>query len=76
MAVVGFRRVPATADLFLDKGLQAVRRWLQEGIEQGLAHQRALVSAGGVRFGAEAATRVSPPLERTADPERLAAAGE
>ena len=53
------------------------KRWLQEGIEQGLAHQRALLCRqAALRFGTEAAARVSAAVERIADPEGLAAAGE
>ena len=57
------------------------KQWLQEGIEQGieqgLAHERALLRRQAtLRFGAEAAARVSQAVERIADPEALAAAGE
>ena len=53
------------------------KRWLQEGIEQGLAHQRAvLCRQAALRFGAETAARMSPAVERITDPEGLAAAGE
>ncbi len=53
------------------------KQWLQEGIEQGLAHERALLRRqAALRFGAEAAAGVSQAVERIADPEGLAAAGE
>ena len=57
------------------------KQWLQEGIkqgiEQGLAHERALLRRqAALRFGAETASRVSRAVERIADPERLASAGD
>lgn len=61
------------------------RQWLQEGIEQGvkqgieqgLARERAIFRRqAALRFGAETASRVSRAVERIADPERLASAGD
>ena len=53
------------------------RQWIQEGLEQGLAHERALLRRlAALRFGAETAGQVSEMLEWVADPERLAEAGE
>ena len=61
------------------------KQWLQEGIEQGvkqgieqgLAQQRALLRRqAALRFGAETASGVSRAVERIADPERLASAGD
>ncbi|MDE2904637.1 MAG: Rpn family recombination-promoting nuclease/putative transposase [Acidobacteriota bacterium] len=57
------------------------KQWLREGIEQGvkqgLAQQRALLRRqAALRFGAETASRVSRAVERIADPEGLAAAGD
>ena len=52
-------------------------QWRQEGLEQGLAHERALLRRqAALRFGAEAASRVSEAVERIAEPEGLAAAGD
>ena len=53
------------------------KQWLQEGIEQGLAHERALLRRqAALRFGEETAARAAPVLERIANPEGLAAAGD
>ena len=53
------------------------KQWLQEGIEQGLAHERALLCRqAALRFGAETAARVSSAVDRIAGPEGLAVAGE
>ena len=61
------------------------RQWRQEGLEQGierglaqgLDQQRALLRRlAGSRFGADAAERLAPVLERIADPERLAEVGD
>ena len=69
----------------LERVAEWPKQWLQEGIEQGieqgveqgLAQQRALLRRQAtVRFGAEAAAGVSQAVERIADPEGLAAAGE
>ena len=56
-------------------------QWRQEGVEQGvkqgLAQQRALLRRqAALRFGAETASGVSEAVERIADPESLAAAGD
>ena len=65
----------------VERAAEWPKQWLQEGIEQGvqqgLAHERALLCRqAALRFGTEAATGVSQAVERIADPERLAAAGE
>ena len=61
----------------VERAAEWPKQWLQEGIEQGLAHERALLCRqAALRFGAEAAARVSQAVERIADPEGLAAAGE
>ena len=53
------------------------KQWLQEGIEQGLAHERALLRRqAATRFGAETAERLSGVLAGIADPEDLAEVGE
>ena len=53
------------------------KQWFQEGIEQGLAHERALLRRqAATRFGAETAERVSGVLAGIADPEGLAEVGE
>ena len=53
------------------------KQWLQEGIEQGLAHERALLRRqAATRFGAETAERLSGVLAGIADPEGLAEVGE
>ena len=53
------------------------KQWLQQGVEQGLAQQRALLrQQAALRFGDEAAARVSETVERIAKPEGLAAAGD
>ena len=61
----------------VERAAEWPKQWLQEGIEQGLAHERALLSRqAALRFGEEAGARVSRAVERIADPEGLAAAGE
>ena len=56
---------------------QGVKQGLEQGIERGLALQRALLRRqAALRFGAETASRVSRAVERIADPEGLAAAGD
>ena len=53
------------------------KQWLQEGIEQGLTHERALLRRqAALRFGKGAAARAAPALARIADPEGLATAGD
>ena len=61
------------------------KQWLQEGIEQGVkqgieqgfAQQRALLRRqAALRFGVVTASRVSAAVERIADPEGLAVAGD
>ena len=61
------------------------KQWLQEGIEQGVkqgieqgfAQQRALLRRqAALRFGVVTASRVSVAVERIADPEGLAVAGD
>ena len=56
---------------------QWLREGVKQGIEQGLAQQRALLRRqAALRFGAETASGVSEAVERIADPEGLAAAGD
>ena len=56
---------------------QGVERGVKQGVERGLAQQRALLSRqAALRFGAEAAARVSQAVERITDPDGLAAAGD
>ena len=57
------------------------KQWLREGreqgVEEGLAHERALLRRLAVsRFGVETAERLSGVLARIADPEALAEVGE
>ena len=61
----------------VERAAEWPKQWLREGIEQGLAHERALLSRqAALRFGAETAARVSRAVERITDPEGLAAAGD
>ena len=65
----------------VERAAEWPKQWLQEGIEQGieqgLTHERALLRRqAALRFGEEAAARVSQAVERSADPEGLAATGE
>ena len=65
----------------VERAAEWPKQWLQEGVkqgvEQGLAHERALLCRqAALRFGTEAAAPVSEAVERIADPEGLAAAGE
>ena len=56
---------------------QGVREGVEWGIEQGLAHERALLRRlAASRFGAETAERLSEVLAGIADPEGLAEVGE
>ena len=56
---------------------QGIEQGVKQGIEQGLVHERALLRRqAALRFGAETASRVSRAVERIADPEGLAAAGD
>ena len=58
-------------------GNQWRQEGLEQGVKQGLAHERALLRRqAALRFGAEAGARVSEAVERIADPEGLAAAGD
>ena len=53
------------------------KQWLREGLEQGLAHERALLRRQAAsRFGEDTAGRLSEALAQVADPERLAEVGE
>ena len=53
------------------------KQWLQEGIEQGLTHERALLRwQAALRFGEEAPSRAAPALAWIADSEGLATAGD
>ena len=61
----------------IERAAEWPKQWLQEGIEQGLAQQRALLCRqAALRFGAETAARVSSAVDRIAGPEGLAVAGE
>ena len=61
----------------VERAAEWPKQWLQEGIEQGLAHERALLCRqAALRFGAETAARVSSAVDRIAGPEGLAVAGE
>ncbi len=61
----------------VERAAEWPKQWLQEGIEQGLAQQRALLCRqAALRFGAETAARVSSAVDRIAGPEGLAVAGE
>ena len=56
---------------------QGLEQGVKQGLEQGLAHERALLRRqAALRFGAETASRMSRAVERIADPEGLAAAGD
>ena len=56
---------------------EGLEQGIEQGIEQGLEQQRALLRRqAGSRFGAGAAERLAPVLERIADPERLAEVGD
>ena len=56
---------------------QGVREGREQGIEQGLAHERALLHhLAASRFGAETAERLSGTLAGIADPEGLTEVGE
>ena len=63
---------------WLQEGIeQGVQQGIEQGVERGLAHERALLCRqAALRFGTEAAAPVSEAVERIADPEGLAAAGE
>ena len=53
------------------------RQWFQEGLEQGLRHERALLRRMATsRFGARTAERLSETLARIADPDRPADVGD
>ena len=61
----------------VDRVAEWPEHWFQEGVEQGLAQQRALLGRqAALRFGGGAASRVSEAVERIAEPEGLAAAGD
>ena len=52
-------------------------QWMQEGLERGLEHERALLCRmAASRFGGTTAERLSGVLARTTDPERLADIGD
>ena len=56
---------------------EGVEQGVKQGVEQGLAQQRALLRRqAALRFGTEAGARVSEAVERIADPEGLATAGD
>ena len=53
------------------------KRWIQEGLEQGLEHERALLLRQATsRFGAPTAGHLSGTLAGIADPGRLADIGD
>ncbi len=62
----------------IERGIeQGIERGIEQGIERGIEQQRALLRRlAGSRFGAGAAERLTPVLERIADPERLAEVGD
>ena len=62
----------------LERGIeQGLERGIEQGLERGIEQQRALLRRqAGSRFGAGAAERLAPVLERIADPERLAEVGD
>jgi hypothetical protein len=56
---------------------QGIEQGVKQGLERGLAQQRALLRRqAALRFGAATASRVSRAVERIADPEGLAVAGD
>ena len=56
---------------------QLIREGREQGLEQGLAHERALLRRQAIsRFGADTAERLEEVLAGVADPERLAEVGE
>ena len=69
---------PEGAEMTLEERVaEWPKQWLQEGIEQGLEHERALLRRQvASRFGAETAERLSGVLAGIADPEALAEVGE
>ena len=71
-------RVAEWPKQWLREGIeQGVKQGVEQGVKQGLAHERALLRRqAALRFGAEAGARVSEAVERIADPEGLAAAGD
>lgn len=71
-------RVAEWPKQWLREGMeQGVKQGVKQGIERGLAQQRALLRRqAALRFGAETASRASRAVERIADPEGLAAAGD
>ena len=53
------------------------KQWFQEGLDQGLQHERALLRRMATsRFGARTAERLSETWARIADPDRLADIGD
>ena len=71
-------RVAEWPKQWLQEGIeQGLEQGVKQGLEQGLAHERALLRRqAALRFGAETASRVFRAVERIADPEGLAAAGD
>ena len=56
---------------------EGIEQGVTQGIEQGLARERAILRRqAALRFGDEAASRVSRVVERIGDPEDLASAGD
>ena len=62
----------------LEQGIErGIEQGIERGIAQGIEQQRVLLRRlAGSRFGAGAAERLAPVLERIADPERLAEVGD
>ena len=76
-AVMPTRTLEELKMTLLERVAEWPKQWLQQGIDQGLARERALLRRqAALRFGEEAAVRASLALERIADPEGLAAAGD
>ena len=71
-------RVAEWPKQWLREGIeQGVKQGVKQGIEQGLMHERALLRRqAALRFGEPAAERAAPALERIADPEAMATAGD
>ena len=67
----------ATQAWFAEGVEEGLRRGREQGVEQGLEHQRALLARQiATKFGAGAAQRVGPLLDRIADPALLAEVGD
>ena len=61
----------------VERAAEWPKQWIREGLEQGLAHERALLRRmTASRFGAQTADRLSRMLAGVSDPEHLAEVGE